>query len=224
MTQPCSAEGYALHTSNHVIESTFDSLEELRSTLDHIALAESLFGTSELSPLSTPGVTPPPSPVLEATMDIDGGGSCLDNAAPLNLNTSIRASPSSQPTYTHRTHPLDPEIASQAPSSTPLMYASGAERRKAKKKGQSHANRQKKRQTAREATYANIKVRPECVANFIDSSTPIYTDSEAKKASRINTGYTGRDDGGRSSKLYTLDELVGEGSKFGFKLQEWDGK
>jgi len=222
MTQPNTTEGYTIHTSNHVIESTFDSIKELKCTLDHIALAESLFGTSDLSPLSTPGTTPQTSPVLQATMDIDkAGGSCLDDLMPLNLETPIQASSSS---YAHPTHPLDLKTPTQSPSSTTPTHLNGAERRKTKKKSQSHANRRKTRQMAREATYANIKVRPECTARFVNSSTPICTDSETKNASRVNTSYTGRDDGARSSKLYTLDELIGKGSKFGFKLQKWDGK
>ena len=56
------------------------------------------------------------------------------------------------------------------------------------------------------------------------SSEPIRTANDANKASRVHTGYTGRDHGSRSKKLYTLDELIGKGSKFGFTLQKWDGK
>jgi len=124
--------------------------------------------------------------------------------------------------------PLNLEAPIQAStlvlSSAQLTHATGAERWKAKKKAQSHANRQKTRQMARESTYANIKVCPECTAKFVNSTTPVFTDSDTKNAKRINTGYTGRDSGDRSSKLYTLDELIGEGSKLGFKLQKWDGK
>ena len=224
MAHPTS-EGYILHTANIVIETAFDSIQELRHTLDHIALAESLFGSLELLPLSTPGTTPRSSPVLRARMDIDDNGDGdFSKLTPLNLEAPAQASSSIHPAHVRREYPLGPETTTQAPSSTQPMHANGAERRKAKKKAQSHANRQKARQTARESTYANIKVRPECTTKLINSSTPIFTNSDMKNASRINTGYTGRDGSDHSSKLYTLDELIGEGSKFGFKLQKWDGK
>jgi len=228
MTPLNAIEGDVIYTPNGVIESPFDSFKELKHTLDYIALTESLFGSSELSPLSTPGMSPQPSPILRATMDIDGGGGrCLDdlhNPPPLDIETPFQASSSSQPMHTHQTHSLNPEIPTRAPSSAPPTDATGAERQKAKKKAQSHANRKKSRQMAREGAYANIKVRPECTAKFVNSSTPISTESETKNASRVSTGYTGRDDGGCSSKLYTLDELIGEESKFGFQLQKWNGK
>jgi len=229
MAHPATTKGHALHTENHVIKSKFDSLKQLRHTLDHTALAESLFGSSELSPLSTPEPTPQSSPILQANMDIDEDGDGDGDRYLTHLNSThliskifIPLAPSSiLTTHTRQAHP---ETSAQAPSSTQSAHATGAEHRKAKKKAQSHANRQKARQVAREATYANLKVRPECTAKFVHSSTPVLTDTDTKNASRVSTGYTGRDSGDRSSKLYTLDELIGEGSKFGFKLQKWDGR
>ncbi|KZP02401.1 hypothetical protein FIBSPDRAFT_970041 [Athelia psychrophila] len=40
----------------------------------------------------------------------------------------------------------------------------------------------------------------------------------------VKTGYQGARDKGGVKRVYTLPELVGEGSKFGFDLRKWDGK
>ena len=42
--------------------AAFDTKLQLRLALDYAASAEALFGTSDLSPLTMPECTPPPSP------------------------------------------------------------------------------------------------------------------------------------------------------------------
>lgn len=128
---------------DRVIHSAFDSSKQLKNTLDLVALTESLFGTSDPSPLSTPEATPLPSPILRP-MEVDN----LDHPNHLQLETPIQASTSACPSYSNAT-----------------------ERQKAKNKKQSHAHRHKSRLKAHEATYANLKVKPECTVKFVKSTT-----------------------------------------------------
>ena len=194
----------------HVIApTTFDTELQVRLALNYAATAEALFGTSDLSPLTTPECTPPPSPTLKPVFDTDED---------VDTNTTdIRTEPA---------HSGSSEIVGEnfsALSST-TRSSTQRDRRKAKKKLQGHANRSKRRQEARDATYANIKPRAQRRLGILGASEPLCTSIDSSKSSHISTGFTGLDNGERQKKLYSLEELVGEGSKFGFKLQAWDGR
>ena len=39
-----------------------------------------------------------------------------------------------------------------------------------------------------------------------------------------STGFVGLNDGSCSKTLYTLEQLVGEGSRLRFRLHRWDGR
>lgn len=70
-----------------------------------------------------------------------------------------------------------------------------------------------------------VKVRPSLQERHTASSTPVSVPSfnlDAKTAAK--TGYVGIRDSKASKRVYKLDEVVGEGSKFKFNLLEWDGK
>ena len=58
----------------------------------------------------------------------------------------------------------------------------------------------------------------------IQSATPIKAKIDIQKSNVVSTGYTGRDNGVRSTDEIFLEELLSE--KYGgkFKLQEWDGR
>ena len=70
-----------------------------------------------------------------------------------------------------------------------------------------------------------VKVRPSLRERHTASSTPVSVPSfslDPKTAAK--TGYVGIRDSRASKRVYKLDEMVGEGSKFKFNLLEWDGK
>jgi len=188
--------------------AAFDTDEQLRLALDYAATAKALFGTSDLSPLTTPECTPPSSPTLTSTLKAG-----LDPDFDFDItNTAVNTA------HAQSTDAIPPV---QASSTRP---ASQIDRRKAKKKLQSHANCSKQRQEARDATYANLKPRVQRKLGILRASEPLRTKIDSSRSSHVNTGFTGLDNRERQKKQYSLEDLVGEGSKFGFKLRTWDGK
>jgi len=190
------------HPKNHVMApAAFDTKAQLQLALDHAAWAEALFGTSDLSPLTTPECTPPPSPTLNPASATDVEDLDIGTSEP---SDAIGHNPSAQSTGTQSTSRKD--------------------RRKVKKKLQGHANRSKRRQEARDASYANLKPRTQRTVDILGASDPLRTNIDSSKSSYVSTGFTGLDNRDCQKKLYNLEELVGEGSKFGFKLHAWDGR
>jgi len=95
---------------------------------------------------------------------------------------------------------------------------------KARKRKQSHANRKKKRQLLRENLETMNKVKKVNAHKHFSNCKPVQTLFESEKSNVVSTGFTGCDDNTRPSTLYTLGDVVGENSKFKFKLQQWNGK
>jgi len=190
--------------------TAFDTNLQLRLALDYAASVEALFGTSDLSPLTTPECTPPPSPHLGPVFDTEVEG--LETSAADVGTESAHSKPGGVVGEN-----------SSIPSSITLP-SNPRDRRKVKKKLQSHANRSKRRQEARDASYANLRPRAQRTLGILGASEPLRTDIDSSQSSHVSTGFTGLDNGDRQKKLYSLEELVGEGSKFGFKLQAWDGR
>ena len=176
----------------------------------HAASADALFDTSDLSPLTTPECTPPPSPTLKPAFATD--------VEDFNIGTSDISITAVHTQLTEANGPNASTHSSSAQSNGP------EHRRKAKKKLQGHANRTKRRQEARNASYANLKPRIRRRIDILGASNPLCTNIDSSKSSHVSTGFTGLDNGERQKKLYRLEELVGEGSKFDFKLQAWDGR
>ena len=191
-----------MHGGTHVIAANFDSRDALWETTQYVALSEALFGLSDLSPLSSPDSTPPPSPILQSRLDLD----------------ATEESGHSTSGISGLTPPLTPR------PTLPTTAANAKERKHAKKRAKNHLNRKTKREQARDATFANIKARPTLSTKILNSHQPIVCETETSKASRVSTGYTGKNDEAQSRSLFTLEELVGEGSKWGFKLEKWDGR
>ena len=190
--------------------AAFNTKLQLRLALDYAASAEALFGTSDLSPLTTPECTPPPSPTLMLVFETE----VKDFDA---STTKLRV----EPAHTESSTVVGENslaLSSITRPSTPK------DRRKAKKKLQGHANRSKRRQEARNASYANLRPRAQRALGILGANEPLRTEIDSSQSSHVSTGFTGLDNGGRQKKLYSLEELVGEGSKFRFKLQAWDGK
>jgi hypothetical protein len=104
--------------------------------------------------------------------------------------------------------------------------------RKRKKKSKSRIAYKKlafkrRRAADRQSTKDDIEasVRPSIRERHTASANPINVPSfnlDTKTAAK--TGYVGVRDSRASKQVYSLNELIGGGSKFKFNLVEWDGK
>jgi hypothetical protein len=93
-----------------------------------------------------------------------------------------------------------------------------------RKKKRSHNNRTKRRQAeVHEMGYAPHRESVKrALHKHVTPSNPVKTNLSIKKTDMASTGYVGVREQ-KSKKDYTLEELVGRNSKFGFRLIEWDG-
>jgi hypothetical protein len=93
-----------------------------------------------------------------------------------------------------------------------------------RKKKRSHKNRTKHRQA--ELSQMGYAPHRESVKRalhkHVTPSIPVKTNLSIKKTDMASTGYLGVREQ-KSKRDYTLEELVGKRSKFGFRLVEWDG-
>ncbi|KAH9920397.1 uncharacterized protein B0H18DRAFT_1121990 [Fomitopsis serialis] len=93
-----------------------------------------------------------------------------------------------------------------------------------RRKAQVRAKR--KRQRAESASpYATMqRPRLPLLNRHIDAAPSIGTDIATQALPHSNGAYTGGREPRTSRRQYTLDDLVGEGSEFGFELIRWDGR
>ncbi|KAF8954588.1 hypothetical protein BDZ97DRAFT_1602946, partial [Flammula alnicola] len=95
---------------------------------------------------------------------------------------------------------------------------------KARRKANSHALRQKKRNKTRAAVYGHYHVRENVKKRYIDGAEALECDIQIEESSVSSTGYVGKNHGSGPRKIYLLKELVGEHSKHNFKLVRWNGR
>jgi hypothetical protein len=77
--------------------------------------------------------------------------------------------------------------------------------------------------TKRAAPYGDYMVKPRVINKYVRPATAVDVKFDAMKLRHTKTGYTGGHlKSGR--RIYRLDELVGDGSIFKFRLETWDGK
>ncbi|KAJ3503665.1 hypothetical protein NLJ89_g8332 [Agrocybe chaxingu] len=100
-------------------------------------------------------------------------------------------------------------------------------RRKRRNKTKSKANRkrqrtEKKRKPSR--LYGGSQVREEVKKKYRAVVEPMYLSHQMKLAPHVKTAYTGRNREKHVMKTFTLEELVGEDSRYKMKLFAWDGK
>ena len=114
-----------------------------------------------------------------------------------------------------------PTTSQAAPTNLAAQEISKASFRKKKR---SHKNRTKRRQAeSHERGYAPHRESVKrALHKHVTPSNPIKTHLSIKKTDMASTAYIGLREQ-KSKKEYTLEELVGEKSKFGFRLVEWDG-
>lgn len=109
----------------------------------------------------------------------------------------------------------------QAAAPTVSPHPTGKARQKARKKAQSRKNRQKDRQEMNARQFSHHTSRPSVEKKYKNADhaedTPV-TIADSKVA---RTAYVGLNSSTCDETAYTLGDLVGPGSKFGFRLVKY---
>lgn len=86
------------------------------------------------------------------------------------------------------------------------------------------AREKKVRQAEARSQAALVSKRALAARHLAAAAEPQKTGFATASMPHVKTGYQGARDKGGAKRVYTLPELVGEASKFGFDLRKWDGK
>jgi hypothetical protein len=118
--------------------------------------------------------------------------------------------------------PPSPLLLSPAPS-TPRKKGNQSQRKMRKLRSKETRKLQRELEKAT-ASYGEYQVRSKARAHHVLPAKEIRTSLQTRKLRVAKTGWIGlRDYDEREDREYSLDELVGEGSEFGFSLRAWDG-
>ena len=179
-------------------------MEEQYSHLDCRELGYSLFSSS---PLISPEPTPPPSPSHQPT-PLDG----------LDLpSISLPSPPDPQQM------PRDSSAAVESPGG---VKSAGRYR---SNKMRSHAKRKRERaneRMEREAGGLPYEVRAPTRLKYVHPSSAVNANLNLADIPISAPGYIGLRDKSveKDTAAYRLEDLVGEGSRFKFTYQKWDGR
>ena len=181
-------------------------MEEKYGHLDSGEVGYSLFGDS---PLTTPELTPPPSPALPST-SLDGLGHPL---------VGLPALPDPPPMLGD-----SPSIAADPPGN-----GKTAGKKHRSNKMRSHAKRKRARaneRTEREEGGLPYDVRASTRLKHVHPSIAVHTNLNLADIPISAPGYIGLRDKNveKDATKYKLEDLVGGGSRFKFKYQKWDGR
>lgn len=103
---------------------------------------------------------------------------------------------------------------------SPARSLSRPERELARLKARSHAKRDKKKALK---SYVP-KPRMSKAEKHVKNAPLLLSSFKPEKMPIASTGYIGLRGKKSPATVYSLDELVGPTSRFGFKLFEWDGR
>lgn len=126
-----------------------------------------------------------------------------------------------EPTTSNEGHEVvgdpQPSVPHDSTTAPPMQKKKG-------RKKHSHEHRRRQRQLV-QATKAlgSALPREKTLRKHVKPSNPIRSAMEGEKIRIASTGYIGVRQR-KSSRVYTLEELTGKGSRFGLKLIEWDGR
>lgn len=149
--------------------------------------------------------------------DMEEEASDSEDLFSLSPLTSPEPTPPSSPRATQPPLPLDLPL----PKTSQPTVATTAPRTSHSKR-QGHANRKRKRDKAKLGP-AEYTPRSQTRKKYAESAAEAGSEATGEDFPIAKTGYTAAR-GSNSSTAYKLDELVGPGSRFGFKLIEWDGR
>ncbi|KZP13563.1 hypothetical protein FIBSPDRAFT_753265 [Athelia psychrophila] len=120
-----------------------------------------------------------------------------------------------------RSAPTDP-TPSRAPSA-PTKGAAASARKPYRKKKEKDRKTAKKALLRRSSSQGAVLCNPTAVARNLKDLLAHQTGFITAGMPHTAPGYQGRSTKGAVKRVYALEELVGEGSKFGFDLKRWDG-
>lgn len=199
-----------------------------RQCLGDIEDSESAFS---LSPLTSPEPSPEPSPAASPAFTRAELPAYSTPSSPAAVSPaftcaelpgcSTPSSPAASPTFTRAELP-----GCSAPSSPESLCANpapAAVKHKRNKK-QGHANRRLKRAKLNETVRLDkLKARPRASAKYVMKSEAARSTFDSKGIRMATTGYVGVREG-KTAVIYRLDQLVGDGSAFGFRVHAWNGR
>ena len=67
-------------------------------------------------------------------------------------------------------------------------------------------------------------VKPRLVNKHVRPAAAVDVKFDSMKLRHMKSAYTGGRLKGSPKRVYSLDELVGDGSAFKFRLETWDGR
>lgn len=152
--------------------------------------------------------------ILESGADVDDAGYLSDHPhAPPTSDDSIPL-------------PVPPSLPPPTPAPNSFTLPpnlTGEARRRARKKLQSKKNRQVDRAEKNAAAgFSYHDARPKTVKKYVSAINAVESSASMTQAKAARTAYVGiNDKDTRDAHTYTLDELVGENSKFKFKLVKY---
>lgn len=160
-----------------------------------------------VEPAFTPFSSPTPlSPVSDAAAP--------SSPIPNDLTQLPTPLPAGEPSL----QPLPPA----SPSQYPKDPGRGIER--ARKKDRAKALRTLKRELSKRSNgFGDYAVKPRVLHRHVRPAIALPTRLKSGNLRHTKNAYTGGRDKGGHGRVFTLEELVGPGSKFQFTLEKWDG-
>jgi hypothetical protein len=171
-----------------------------------------------VTPFSSPGPLSPVPDYLSNWLAQNSDSTALPSPPPLSLDSPplpllppcLDAIPSSSSKQLR-------------PSENPKYRPGSAEDIRRKKRA--NAKRAVKRLEAKRAVpYGDYAVKPRIINKYVRSSTAIGVKFDATKLRHTKHAYTGGRPESHPKKIYSLNELVGNNSRFKFRLERWDGR
>ena len=132
--------------------------------------------------------------------------------------------PQSGPSHTLANTALRPSLSPEALTHEVPKYTHGSvENSLCKKRG--HAKRAMQRMEQKRAVpFGEYAVKPSVLNRHVRPAAAIQSELKTKKLKHTKNAWTGARDKGGYKRVFTLDEMVGEGSIFNFRLERWDGR
>jgi hypothetical protein len=167
-------------------------------------------------PIATHFASPMPvSPIPDGCL---GGPLQTAVPPPLLLDSTQLPPPSPSPTSTSLSQVSNPQPRKQP------KYTKGS-KEDIRRKGRANAKRAVARlATKRAALYGDYMVMPRIINKHVRPATAVDAAFDAMKLRRTKSAYTGGRLKSGAKRIYRLDELIGDGSTFKFRLETWDGR
>ena len=132
--------------------------------------------------------------------------------------------PQSGPSHTLANTALRPSLSPEALTHEAPKYTYGSVENSLRKK-RGHAKRAMQRmEQKRAAPFGEYAVKPSVLNRHVRPAAAIQSELKTKKLKHTKNAWTGARDKGGYKRVFTLDEMVGEGSIFNFQLERWDGR